>query len=221
MPIETTSSSGLPVAPTKAPPRTRSAKARTDASTACTSATASRPSTTMGGAPAGARSAWCSTARPSVGLSALEPARMAAILAGTPAASASRTSSGSVSAVARWRELSSTALPRPRASGGSSKVSARARASSRSSSRRCGAPGASSASACARTAFHSTVPAMAWPPAAGIVVDISQEYSCGWVSRRKIRVFRRTRAQREYHGSDDAGLDLFDVANRLIFASDA
>ena len=142
MPIETTSVSARPVAPRCAPERTRSLKARIASSVACTSAFTSRPSTTSAGAAAaaeaaarGARSAACSTARPSVGFSAFEPLRMAASLPGRSAFAASASSSGSVAAVARWREKSST-MPSYCA------TMAAERAASCSRSRRCGASGA-------------------------------------------------------------------------------
>ena len=95
MPRFTTFRTRRPVCPFQAPPRTRSAKAAIRSSTACTSATTSRPSTAIE-RPRGARSATWSTARSSVRL-IFSPRNIASIRRRTPDSSTSAESSRSVS----------------------------------------------------------------------------------------------------------------------------
>ena len=102
MPIFTTLRIRLPVWPTKAPPRSASAKSAIASSTLWTSGTTSTPSTSMR-TPRGARSATCITARRSVAL-IFSPANIASRRFATPRSSASRNSSRSVSSVIRFFE---------------------------------------------------------------------------------------------------------------------
>ena len=102
MPILTTLRMRFPVYPFHSPERTRSAKADIRSSTACTSGTTSRPSTRMLW-PRGARSATCSTGRPSVTL-IRSPPNMASMRSLRPVARANSSSSPRVSSVMRFLE---------------------------------------------------------------------------------------------------------------------
>ena len=99
MPMFTTLRMGRPVWPSHDPERTASANADIFASTRCTSATTSTPST-INDEPAGIRSATCSTERSSVTLMC-SPANIASRRAAKPTASASASSNPSVSSVTR------------------------------------------------------------------------------------------------------------------------
>jgi hypothetical protein len=102
MPRLTTFRIRFPVWPVKAPLRTRSANAAIRSRTACTSGTTSVPSTTRV-VSRGARSATWRTARSSVTL-IRSPRNMASIRAASPASSARRRRSASVSSVTRFFE---------------------------------------------------------------------------------------------------------------------
>ena len=102
MPMLTTLRMRWPVWPVQSPLRTRRVKSAMRSSTACTCGTTSWPSTRIE-APRGARSATCSTARPSVVL-ILSPRNMASMRWRRPASSASASSRRSVSSVMRFFE---------------------------------------------------------------------------------------------------------------------
>jgi hypothetical protein len=85
--------------------RTRSAYASSGASTACTSATAASVTALSAGAPAGVRSAVCSTARPSVRLIG-SPANIASRRASRPHSAARPVSSARVLASQRFLDRS-------------------------------------------------------------------------------------------------------------------
>ena len=102
MPMLTTVRIRSPVCPVHSPERTASAKRAILASTACTSATTSWPST-VSDASAGSRSAVCSTARSSLVLMCC-PENIASMRSGSPARRASEASSGTVSRVMRFLE---------------------------------------------------------------------------------------------------------------------
>ncbi len=91
-----------PVCPVHSPERTASANRAILASTACTSATTSCPST-VSEASSGSRSAVCSTARSSLVLMCT-PVNIASMRSGSPARRASAVSSGTVSRVIRCLE---------------------------------------------------------------------------------------------------------------------
>ena len=102
MPTLTTARIRLPVNPFQPPLRTRSAKAAIRSSTAWTPGITSSPSTSTR-ASLGARRAVWSTARCSVEL-IFSPPNIASRRAGSPRASASATSSRTVSSVTRCLE---------------------------------------------------------------------------------------------------------------------
>ena len=102
MPMFTMLRIGLPVWPVHSPERIRSAKARIRPSTSCTSGTTFAPSVSIT-APAGARSATCSTARSSVMLMC-SPPNISARSSASPDSRARSTSRPMVSAVTRCLE---------------------------------------------------------------------------------------------------------------------
>ncbi len=102
MPMLTTLRIRLPVCPFHAPLRTRSAKSAMRSSTSCTFGTTFSPSTSIV-SPLGARSATCSTARPSVTL-IFSPANIESMRARRPDSAASSSSSSIVSSVIRFFE---------------------------------------------------------------------------------------------------------------------
>ena len=102
MPMLTTLRMGRPVCPVHSPERIASAKTAIRSSTAWTSGTTSVPSTTIE-ASFGARSAVCSTERPSVTL-IRSPANIASIRSRSSASSARSLSSFSVSSVTQFLE---------------------------------------------------------------------------------------------------------------------
>ena len=106
MPMATTFVSGLPVAPTHSPERTRSVNASILSRTSHTLGTTFPSPGALMTASRGARVATCRTARSSVLLMA-SPANMASILARRPARSARARSRPCVLGVMRWRAMSS------------------------------------------------------------------------------------------------------------------
>ena len=102
MPMLTTLRMRLPVYPFHSPERTRSAKDDMRSSTPCTSGTTSSPSTTIFW-PRGARSATCSTGRPSVTL-IRSPPNMASMRSRSPVVRASSSNRPRVSSVIRFFE---------------------------------------------------------------------------------------------------------------------
>ena len=102
MPMLTTARIRSPVCPVHSPERTASANCAISASTACTSATTSWPST-VSDASSGRRSAVCSTARFSLVLM-WTPVNISSMRSGRPARRASAVSSGTVSRVMRFFE---------------------------------------------------------------------------------------------------------------------
>jgi len=102
MPMLTTLRIGLPVYPVQTPLRTRVAKSVMRSSTSCTPGTTFWPSARIE-VPRGARKATCSTDRFSETLIRL-PRNMASMRPRRPQASASRSSSRTVSSVIRFFE---------------------------------------------------------------------------------------------------------------------